>query len=124
MPLRGLSVSRAYISLLKPHLRGEIPVLLGFLWFFWNGKMAGLLAYTICCGFEPHLLDMWYIGRRPSVVTAREVTEVLETVRRYYVARRSCWICWESGLIRKSWGGLRTRARAQFTLATRRTKAN
>src|SRR5208282_1642849 len=42
---------------------------------------------------------MWYTGRRRSVVTAREVTEVLETVRRYYAARRSCWIYGELVLI-------------------------
>jgi hypothetical protein len=38
MPVRGLSVSRAYISPEKPRLRANLSVLLGFMPVFWNSR--------------------------------------------------------------------------------------
>src|SRR5271165_2734688 len=50
MPVRGVSVSRAYISPKKPCLQANFRVLLGFLPFFWNEAKAWLVQISICCG--------------------------------------------------------------------------
>src|SRR5271166_4842994 len=51
MPVRGVSVSRAYISPEKPCLQANFRVLLGFLPFFWTEEKCWLAAMSICCRF-------------------------------------------------------------------------
>src|ERR1700692_4203739 len=50
MPVRGVSVSRAYISLEKPQVRANLRVLLGFIPVFWNCPEGHKDGKSICCG--------------------------------------------------------------------------
>jgi len=53
MPVRGLSVSRAYISPKKPRVKANFHVLLGFMPVFWNGWKGPLEGIPIYCGRLP-----------------------------------------------------------------------
>jgi len=50
MPVRGLSVSRAYISPEKPRLEANLRVLLGFMPVSWNSQEDRFGGISICCG--------------------------------------------------------------------------
>src|SRR3984957_1663761 len=52
MSVRGLSVSRAYISPEKPQVEANLRVLLGFLPVFWNEWEEAGANKSICCGIE------------------------------------------------------------------------
>src|ERR1700722_1158914 len=52
MSVRGLSVSRAYISPEKPQVEANLRVLLGFLPVFWNKREDASAKKSICCGIE------------------------------------------------------------------------
>jgi hypothetical protein len=78
-------VSRAYISLEKPRLRANLRVFPGFLPVFWNAANPGNLQFLYVVVLQPieHTMQGYDEDKRP--VTRPPVTEVLETVRRYYV---------------------------------------
>src|ERR1700692_1615297 len=50
MLVRGVSVSRAYISPEKPQVRANLRVLLGFMPVFWNWLKIDQEGKSICCG--------------------------------------------------------------------------
>jgi hypothetical protein len=52
MRVRGLSVSRAYISPEKPQVKANFPVLLGFMGVFWNWRQVGVEDKSIYSGID------------------------------------------------------------------------
>jgi hypothetical protein len=52
MAIRGLSVSRAYISLEKPQVRANLRVSLGFGRVFWNCGKGDLRRKPTGCGHK------------------------------------------------------------------------
>ena len=84
---RGLSVSRAYISPEKPRHEANLRVLPRFLLVFWNLAKDRTGGFTRCCGYvqeQRYSVDT-LCGMR--FVMSAPVTEVLGTVRRYYICR-------------------------------------
>src|ERR1700733_110182 len=89
----GRSVSRAYINPLKPRLQAYVRVLWAFLLFFWiHGKLQSSQK-SICCGLMLRGVYLQGVACSCFRVTRKRVTEVLETVPKYYVARGSACDC-------------------------------
>jgi hypothetical protein len=94
----GLSVSRAYLSPEKPSLEVNFRVLRGFLRVFWNGRNFGFWEKSICCGVYKFKPNRMRFPERRIGVSLNRVTEVLQTVRKYYIGGGSRWIS-------RSWDG-------------------
>src|ERR1022692_1901337 len=85
-----LSVSRAYISLERPQVKANLRVLCPFSGI--RGRAVGRVYLYVVVFIRIHTIRCGIL--RGFRVTREPVTEVLETVRKYYVARSSRCFGW------------------------------
>ena len=80
-------MSRAYIRREKPPLRAKFRVFPCFLPVSWNRESWRKWLGPIYCGCTRYLHKIWGLRLGPNLAFRRAVTEVLDTVRRYYICR-------------------------------------